>query len=98
MSWYKTSQKSKKPYNIYKLGYGQERLLKRISPVWAYSAEQARMFVLQKYQQLRDFLEACRECSVEARLDREKLDEMQRANKAEKELKEKQIEEAWWQD
>ena len=98
---YKTAQIEKKPYKIYKIEGGQqEKEIISLNYIWAYSAEQARMFAFKKMPALREFVEYCRrsgaDCDVLAKLDMKKLEEIRKIKEVEKRLKEKQIQEAWW--
>lgn len=93
MSWYKKAKKIRKPYKIYVLAHGVETY---IDTVWAYSSEQARMLAVQEKSKLRDYLQMGYE--IIARLDREKLEEIQKYQKMKEEMREEQIQDAWWQD
>jgi len=93
MRIYKVAGKEKKPYKIFTLAHGSE---KYIGEVWAYSSEQARRFAIDKNSKLQDYLEMGYE--IVARLDKEKLEQIQKVNKLEEKRKEEQIQNAWWQD
>jgi len=95
MKIYRIAQEKgvKKPYKIFRLAHGQEKFIVR---VWAFSSEQARLFAISMMSVLKDYLNMGYE--IVARLDEEKWNEIERANIAEKELKDKQIQDAWWQD
>ena len=86
-------KKEKRPYSIIRLAHGVET---KVGTIWAYSSEQARMFAIKNYSRLRDDLAMGYE--IVARLDKEKWEELERAKKVEEELKEEQIQTAWWQD
>jgi len=107
MNWYKISQASlvdKKPYNIYKIEGGRPdtRITVKGIPVifYATSSEQARFLVFEKYPQLKAYVDGClsrrQECDIEARIDEEKLKELENYKRTQKEQEEKQVQKAWW--
>ena len=97
MKFYKISQKKvaqeKKPYDILTLAHGVE---KRVDEIWAYSSEQARALAINKHSKLRDYLEMGYE--IVAHLNKEKWEQINKANKLEEKFKEEQIQNAWWQN
>ena len=95
MKIYRIAQekKVKKPYSVFRLAHGQEKFIVR---VWAFSSEQARAFAISEISVLSDYLNMGYE--IVARLDEEKWNEIERANKAEETLREQTIQDAWWQD
>ena len=92
VNWYKEAQTEKQPYQIVLLLSGQEKVLK--GNVWAYSSEQARTVAIKKHSKLGDYLEMGYE--IIARFDKEKWEEIQRANESKEQMKEEQIQDAWW--
>jgi len=100
MNWYKTAQQEKKPYKIYKITNGTYKELTEFGHIWAYSSEQARIMVLKQSSRLREFVDFCKrsnsEGDIEARIDKEEWQSVQKYQKTRNEQKEKQIQEAWW--
>jgi hypothetical protein len=101
MNWYKQSQSAKKPYKIYRAGNGEEREEVVLKDIYALSSEQARAIALQRSPALREYLEHCRRsnrgCDVVARLNVEKLTEIQEFQARKSKEREETIQEAWWQ-
>jgi len=97
MNWYKLAQKKeKKPYKIVLIKADQEQTPKELQNVRkdAYSSEQARMMFFNSYPSLKDYYQLNYE--IEARLDKEEYRRRQNVAKSSKEMEDKQIKGAWW--
>jgi len=99
MKFYRISQE-KRPYNIVKVQGGQpDKILPNIV-IWAINASQARFLAMNKYPELRSYVEGClrrnQECDIEAKLDLEKVNELERQKRVNQERQQKKIENAWY--
>jgi hypothetical protein len=92
MNWYKKSKQETKPYNIYIIMHGVEQSPSSLKNKFedAYSSEQARMFFLNKYSFLLDYLKLGYE--VEARVNEQEVERRKNINKFE----EDKVDSAWW--
>ena len=99
MSWYKTSQvfnkkkKPTKPYSIYKVGHGDKIFVCNIE---AYSADQARLFALDRDIKLQEWNDFSPENEVVAELDDNANKDRERIRERREQDKEDLIDNAYW--
>lgn len=96
-NWYKIAKKTeKKPYKIVVIKLDKEWTPQELQNVRkeAYSSEQARMIFIKNYPFLKDYYQIGYD--VEARLDKEEYQRRQDVAKSSKEMEDKQIQNAWW--
>ena len=100
MNWYKTATVEKKPYKIYQIGAGKDREIIELNHIWAYSSEQARMMALKNNPKLKAYIDNClrlrSDCDIEARIDRVKLEEVQKYQAGLKDRQEEREQNNWW--
>lgn len=100
MSWYKIAQIEKKPYKIYRIEGGRPDKVLDIPHIYAVSSEQARVMAFKKYPSLRNFVDGCigrnQDCDIQARLDKEKWEEIQKYKEQQSVSQETVVQEAWW--
>jgi hypothetical protein len=100
MNWYKIAAEEKKPYRIYKLQGGYPEELLDIPAINAVNSEQARVIALKTYPSLRVFVEGAlarhEESDIQARLDKERWEEILNYRRMKQERDEEKTQEAWW--
>ena len=97
-------ERDRLPFNFYRVEGGKPDVAITIKrepiTIFAFTAEQARTLLLDRYPQLRAYVDGCRgrnqECDIVARLNKEKLREIQNYNRVKKEMKDELADEAWW--
>jgi len=98
-SWYgkyKKDENPKSPYKVVKIENDMGVPVSGLEEVRldAYSPAQARLFFLQKYPQLEDYLSMGYQIEVE--LDNVSLQQRQQIEKMERQREEETIQNAWW--
>jgi hypothetical protein len=100
MNWYKTATAEKKPYKIYQIGAGKDIEIIELKDIWAYSSEQARIIALKNSPKLKAFVDHClrlrSDCDIEARIDRVKLEEVQKYQASLRQRQEEKEQNNWW--
>jgi len=100
MNWYKIASEDKKPYRIYKIQGGQPEELLDIPAINAVNSEQARIIALKTYPSLRVFVEGAlarnQESDIQARLDKERWQEILKYRMIKDEMEEDKAQEGWW--
>ncbi len=93
MNWYKIAKKEQKPYKIFLRTPGEVR---EIGKTDAVSKEQAVKRFLTNNSKYRDYLNIGTGCFIDAVFNEEEFNRVKEVKQLEKEKKEEQIQDAWW--